>query len=114
MQTPQGFRHDVLAAAHAAATDPLTDDAGNVALFLDALTPDVMPVDGQRTDRAIAWSVRLLKQADALIGGAGLAWRDHCRAAKKRARKIQFTRGRPNRFQLSRELIAIANATRPD
>lgn len=42
---------------------PLTDDAGNVALFLDALTPDVMPVDGQRTDRAIAWSVRLLKQA---------------------------------------------------
>lgn len=42
---------------------PLTDDAGNVALFLDALTPDVMPVDGQRTDRAIAWSMRLLQQA---------------------------------------------------
>jgi 2-C-methyl-D-erythritol 4-phosphate cytidylyltransferase len=30
VQTPQGFRHDVLAAAHAAATDPLTDDAGLV------------------------------------------------------------------------------------
>ena len=28
VQTPQGFRHDVLAAAHAAAADPLTDDAG--------------------------------------------------------------------------------------
>ncbi|MCI4568600.1 VWA domain-containing protein [Lysobacter sp. CFH 32150] len=42
---------------------PLTDDAGNVALFLDALAPDVMPVDGQRTDRAIAWSMRLLNQA---------------------------------------------------
>jgi 2-C-methyl-D-erythritol 4-phosphate cytidylyltransferase len=28
VQTPQGFRRDVLAAAHAAATDPLTDDAG--------------------------------------------------------------------------------------
>jgi 2-C-methyl-D-erythritol 4-phosphate cytidylyltransferase len=28
VQTPQGFRHDVLAAAHAAASDPLTDDAG--------------------------------------------------------------------------------------
>ena len=28
MQTPQGFRRDVLAAAHAAAVDPLTDDAG--------------------------------------------------------------------------------------
>ncbi len=30
VQTPQGFRHDVLRAAHAAATDPLTDDAGLV------------------------------------------------------------------------------------
>jgi 2-C-methyl-D-erythritol 4-phosphate cytidylyltransferase len=30
VQTPQGFRHDVLRAAHAAAGDPLTDDAGLV------------------------------------------------------------------------------------
>jgi 2-C-methyl-D-erythritol 4-phosphate cytidylyltransferase len=30
VQTPQGFRHDVLAEAHAAAADPLTDDAGLV------------------------------------------------------------------------------------
>jgi len=30
VQTPQGFRHTVLAAAHAAAGDPLTDDAGLV------------------------------------------------------------------------------------
>lgn len=30
VQTPQGFRHDVLAKAHAAASDPLTDDAGLV------------------------------------------------------------------------------------
>ncbi|MEV4345539.1 2-C-methyl-D-erythritol 4-phosphate cytidylyltransferase [Actinoplanes sp. NPDC049596] len=30
VQTPQGFRHDVLAAAHAAAADHLTDDAGLV------------------------------------------------------------------------------------
>jgi 2-C-methyl-D-erythritol 4-phosphate cytidylyltransferase len=30
VQTPQGFRHDVLAAAHATAADPLTDDAGLV------------------------------------------------------------------------------------
>ncbi|MFG1605781.1 2-C-methyl-D-erythritol 4-phosphate cytidylyltransferase [Actinoplanes sp. NPDC049265] len=28
VQTPQGFQHQVLAAAHAAASDPLTDDAG--------------------------------------------------------------------------------------
>ncbi|MET0582174.1 MAG: VWA domain-containing protein [Pseudoxanthomonas sp.] len=42
---------------------PLTDDAANVALFLDALEPDVMPVDGQNPDKAIAWSVRLMQQA---------------------------------------------------
>jgi Ca-activated chloride channel family protein len=42
---------------------PLTDDMANVALFLDALAPDVMPADGQRADRAIAWSQRLLRQA---------------------------------------------------
>ena len=42
---------------------PLTDDAANVALFLDALEPAVMPVDGQQADKAINWSVRLLQQA---------------------------------------------------
>jgi 2-C-methyl-D-erythritol 4-phosphate cytidylyltransferase len=30
VQTPQGFRHDVLAAVHASAADALTDDAGLV------------------------------------------------------------------------------------
>ena len=42
---------------------PLTEDAANVALFLDALAPDVMPEDGHRVDRAIAWSQRLLRNA---------------------------------------------------
>ena len=42
---------------------PLTEDAANVALFLDALAPDVMPDDGHRADRAIAWSQRLLRNA---------------------------------------------------
>lgn len=42
---------------------PLTEDAANIALFLDALTPDVMPEDGHRADRAIAWSQRLLRNA---------------------------------------------------
>jgi Ca-activated chloride channel family protein len=41
---------------------PLTDDPANVALFLDDLSPEVMPIDGQRADRAIEWSGRLLKQ----------------------------------------------------
>jgi Ca-activated chloride channel family protein len=42
---------------------PLTDDAANVALFLDALAPDVMPVDGHRPDRAIRRASALLRQA---------------------------------------------------
>src|SRR5690606_30284658 len=42
---------------------PLTEDAGNLALFLDALAPDVMPEDGHRVDRAIAWSQALLRRA---------------------------------------------------
>ena len=42
---------------------PLTDDAANVALFLDALSPDVMPVDGSHAASAVSRSVALLKQA---------------------------------------------------
>ncbi|KTF34565.1 VWA domain-containing protein [Xanthomonas vesicatoria] len=42
---------------------PLTEDATNVALFLDALSPSVMPVDGKRADRAIDAAARLLQQA---------------------------------------------------
>ncbi|WP_095199216.1 ISNCY family transposase [Mesorhizobium carmichaelinearum] len=69
------------------------------------------PSDSSLLWDAVRVMVRLLKRADSLVGGAGASWRDHCRAAKKRARKIQFTRGRPNRVQLYRELIAITRAT---
>jgi len=56
------------------------------------------PSDSSLLWDAVRVMVRFLKRADSLIGGAGSSWRDHCRAAKKRARKIQFTRGRPNRI----------------
>lgn len=42
---------------------PLTDDAANVALFLDALEPDVMPEDGLRPSRAIERAAQLLRQS---------------------------------------------------
>ncbi|GAB1594358.1 VWA domain-containing protein [Lysobacter sp. PAGU 2638] len=42
---------------------PLTDDAANVALFVDALEPGVMPVDGQSPARAIAQSRELIERA---------------------------------------------------
>jgi Ca-activated chloride channel family protein len=59
---------------------PLTDDAANVAVFLDALAPDVMPVDGQRIDRAISWSAKLLRQAGFTQGDI-LVMGDHATAA---------------------------------
>lgn len=47
---------------------PLTDDGSNVALYLDALSPDVMPRDGQRADRGIDWATRLMRQIAAPQG----------------------------------------------
>ena len=69
------------------------------------------PSDSSLLWDAVRVMVRLLEQADALAGNAGLAWRDHRRAAKKRAYAIQFTRGRPQRVQMYRELIKITRAT---
>ena len=67
------------------------------------------------SDSSLLWDaarvmVRLLNDADTLIGGS-LVWRDHHRAAKKRAHAIKFTRGRPNRLQHYRALIKITRAT---
>jgi Ca-activated chloride channel family protein len=63
---------------------PLTDDVDNVALFLDALAPDVMPVDGSHADRAIDWSARLLHQAG-FDRGDILLLSDHADDATRRA-----------------------------
>ncbi|MBC7988720.1 MAG: VWA domain-containing protein [Luteimonas sp.] len=63
---------------------PLTDDAANVALFLDALAPDVMPVDGSRGERAIEWSTKLLKQAGFERGDI-LLLTDHASSAARYA-----------------------------
>jgi IS5 family transposase len=69
------------------------------------------PSDSSLLWDAVRVMARLLKQANALGAGIALAWRDHQRAAKKRARDIQYTRGRPKRVQLYRELIKITRAT---
>ena len=47
---------------------PLTDDTANVALYLDALSPEVMPRDGQHADRGIDWATQLLRQTGTLRG----------------------------------------------
>jgi transposase, IS5 family len=69
------------------------------------------PSDSSLLGDAIRVMVRLLREAPAWLGGSALAWRDHRRAAKKRARDIQYSRGRPKRVQLYRELINLTRAT---
>lgn len=74
-----------------------TED-GAVVRFDSTVTTALMhePSDSSLLWDAVRVMVRLLKRADTLVGGACSQWRDRCRAAKKCARKIQFTRGRPN------------------
>lgn len=71
---------------------PITDDAANVAVFLDALAPDVMPVDGQRIDRAISWSAKLLRQAG-FTQGEILVMGDHATAADVAAASMAASSG---------------------
>lgn len=59
---------------------PLTDDTANVALFLDALAPEIMPVDGHKPDKALAWAGELLKQSGARQGQI-LLMTDHADAS---------------------------------
>ena len=66
------------------------------------------------SDSSLFWDgvrvlARLLKAADALVGD--LAWRDHPRAAKKRARAIEYARDRGKRVPHYRELIKLTRAT---
>ena len=67
------------------------------------------------SDSSLLWDgvrvmARLLKAADAVIGGPR-RWRDHRRAAKKRARAIKYARDRSTRVQHYRELIKLTQAT---
>ena len=59
---------------------PVSDDAANIDLFVDALSPELMPEDGSRAERAIAISRQLLEQAGHARGGI-LLMTDHADAA---------------------------------
>jgi transposase, IS5 family len=68
------------------------------------------PSDSSLLWDAVRVMVRLLRETERFVDRR-LGWRDHRRAAKKRARDIQFTRGRPRRVQLYRELLQTTRAT---
>jgi IS5 family transposase len=66
------------------------------------------------SDNSLLWDavrvmVRLLYAADAL--GSATPWHDHCRAAKKRARTIEYARSRLQRIKSYRELLRITRTT---
>ncbi len=68
------------------------------------------------SDSALLWDAvrvmtRLLRQAGELPGGPAIRWRDRRRMAKKRARAIDYSRGKDTKRQLYRELIAATRAT---
>ncbi len=67
------------------------------------------PSDSSLLWDAVRVMVRLLQAADALAGG--LVWRNHRRAAKKRARAIKDARDRAKRVQHYRQLIKLTGTT---
>lgn len=81
---PDGQVALVAFARDAYAVAPLTDDPANVAVFIDALSPDVMPDDGQNPGRAIRLAQDLLQQAGDSQGDIVLMT-DHADAAAIRA-----------------------------
>ena len=86
-------------------------ETGKVVRLDSTVTAALMhePSDSSLLWDAVRVMARLLKAGDALIGG--LVWRNHRRAAKKRARAIEYARNRPTRVQLYRELIKLTRAT---
>src|SRR5690606_30339586 len=64
---------------------PVTSDPDNVAVFLDALAPEVMPVDGQRPERAIDRARELLARAGHARGDILLLAPEAGRAAVRTA-----------------------------
>jgi IS5 family transposase len=90
-ETWEAINRAVLASAREEKIEP-----GKVVRLDSTVTAALMhiPSDSSLLWDAVRVLVRLLREADTLIGGS-LVWRDHRRAAKKRARSIKFTRGSP-------------------
>jgi len=86
LEQRQGGEAALVVYAHDAFTvTPLTGDSANIILFLDALTPEIMPRDGQNTDRALQWAQNLLQQSGAAQGDILLLTNQADSAARRQA-----------------------------
>ena len=85
-------------------------EAGKVVRFDSTVTAALMhePSDSSLLWDAVRVLTRLLRAADALVDG--LEWSDHRRAAKKRARTIEYARDRLKRIPHYRELIKLTRS----
>jgi IS5 family transposase len=72
------------------------------------------PSDSSLLSDAVRVMTRLLDRAEALPGAPAIRWRDRHRLAKKRARAIEYSRGRDKKRSLYRDLIAAAEASRDE
>ena len=73
----------------------------------------------QPSDSTLLWDAvrvmtRLLRRAGRLPEAPAMRWRDRPRLAKKRARAIDYSRGKAKKRALYRELIAAAQTTRAE
>jgi len=88
-------------------------DDGSVVRIDSTVTESLMHAP---TDSSLLWDgvrvmVRLLKQAETLLGATPFTWRNHRRLAKKRAAAIQYSRGKRQKAKLYRDLITATRAT---
>jgi IS5 family transposase len=88
-------------------------DDGSVVRIDSTVTESLMHAP---TDSSLLWDgvrvmVRLLKQAETLLGATPFIWRNHRRLAKKRAAAIQYSRGKRRKAKLYRDMITATRAT---
>jgi IS5 family transposase len=88
-------------------------DDGSVVRIDSTVTESLMHAP---TDSSLLWDgvrvmVRLLKQAETLLGATPFTWRNHRRLAKKRAAAIQYSRGKRRKAKLYRDMITATRAT---
>ena len=72
------------------------------------------PSDSTLLWDAVRVMTRLLRRAGRLPEAPAMRWRDRRRLAKKRARAIDYSRGKAKKRVLYRELIAAVRATRAE
>jgi IS5 family transposase len=88
-------------------------DDGSVVRIDSTVTESLMHAP---TDSSLLWDgvrvmVRLLKQAETLLGATPFTWRNHRRLAKKRAAAIQYSRGKRRKAKLYRDMFTATRAT---